>query len=246
MDVVGAVVYVHFSQTLSGVEGVQVEDRPCEAVDQQAGAVGGDSLACELRRLIGDLGFEGFVDAFAPAFEVGLGGSLGVGRVVAVVVCIAEPASMAERMDGPHALVEVLDELSAVSSVSSVGRHPYQPSHGPVSHRDDYRVALHAFISVVRWVDELLRSASPCAELHHSPEVPVQQREAFARLPAVVLNVLRDPPVPCPEQREDIALDRVVVDDPDRLKGLFHREFLHHCVSLSVLILSAADDCDKS
>ena len=62
----------------------------------------------------------------------------------------------------------------------------------------------------------------------------------------VVLYVLRYPPVPGPEQREDIALDRVVLDDPDRLKGLLHREFLHHCVSLSVLILSAADDCDKS
>ena len=117
---------------------MQVEDRPCEAVDQQAGAVGGDCLACELRGLIGDLGFKNFVDAFTPAFEVGLGGPLGVGRVVAVVVRIAEPASMAERMDGPHTLVEVLDELSAVTSVPGVGRQPYQPAHTPVSHRDDY------------------------------------------------------------------------------------------------------------
>ena len=93
-DIVGTVVHVYFSQTLSGVEGVQVEDRPCEAVDQQAGAVGGD-CPCELRGLIGDLGFKSFVDAFAPAFEVGLDGSLGIGSVVAVVVRIAEPASMA-------------------------------------------------------------------------------------------------------------------------------------------------------
>ena len=73
---------------------------------------------------------------------------------------------------------------------------------------------------MIRGVYELLRSASPRAELHHSPEIPVQQREAFARLPAVVQYVLRYPPVPGPEQREDIALDRVVVDDSDRLKGL--------------------------
>ena len=94
-DVVGTVVHAHFSQTLSSVEGVQIEDRPCEAVNQQAGAVGGDCLACELRGLIGDLGFKSFVDAFTPAFEVGLDGSLGIGSVVAVVVRIAEPASLA-------------------------------------------------------------------------------------------------------------------------------------------------------
>ena len=65
-DVVGTVVHVHFSQTLSGVEGVQIEDRPCEAVDQQAGAVRGDCLACELRGLIGDLGFK---STLCPCFS---------------------------------------------------------------------------------------------------------------------------------------------------------------------------------